>query len=134
MNIGMSSTSVISMAPPKSSKARSVALVFCCTFLGAAAQLLIKTGANSLTHAGLAAMATNLPLLAGYTLYGMSTVLLVLALKNGQLSILYPIISLTYVWVTILSVLVFKESMNPFKLAGLTVIVLGVGVLGKDSH
>src|SRR3712207_7394559 len=41
--------------------------------------------------------------LFGYSLYAVSTMLLVLALRKGQLSLLYPIISLTYVWVTLLS-------------------------------
>lgn len=109
-------------------------MVFCCTIFGAAAQLLIKSGANTLTHTGLTAMLTSLPLIAGYTLYGISTILLVLALRNGQLSLLYPVISLTYVWVTALSVVVFKESLNPYKVLGVGIIVLGVGILGKDGR
>ena len=59
---------------------RPVLLVFTCTILGAAAQILMKSGANHLATPGLIAMATNIPLMAGYTLYGLSTVLLVLAL------------------------------------------------------
>lgn len=96
--------------------------------------MLIKTGANALPHPSVLQMITNPWLLGGYCLYGMSTVLLVLALKKGQLSLLYPVISLTYVWVTILSVMVFREVMNPFKLAGIVLIVAGVGVLGLDGR
>lgn len=78
-------------------------------------------------------MITNLPLVTGYSLYGISTVLLVLALRDGELSILYPVISLTYVWVTFLSVAFFKESMNLYKILGVFTIVLGVAILGKDG-
>ncbi|HBY61059.1 MAG TPA: hypothetical protein DEH78_14650 [Solibacterales bacterium] len=92
--------------------------------------MLIKTGATSLSHTGPLAMLTNVRLLAGYTLYALVTGLIILALRKGQLSILYPIISLTYVWVTILSVVILNETVNPFKLIGVGVIVLGVGVLG----
>jgi multidrug transporter EmrE-like cation transporter len=113
---------------------QSVALVFCCTLLGAAAQILMKMGANKLSHPSLLQMATNLPLMAGYSLYGISTLLLVLALRKAQLSILYPIISLTYVWVTILSVIIFAESMNVSKVLGLLIIVCGVAVLGTDGR
>jgi drug/metabolite transporter (DMT)-like permease len=127
-------TATVKNAADAASKRRSVALVFCCTLFGAAAQILIKMGANKLSHAGLIAMATNMPLLGGYALYGMSTILLVLALRKGQLSILYPVISLTYVWVTALSVLIFKETMNPYKAIGVAVVVIGVGILGKDGH
>jgi multidrug transporter EmrE-like cation transporter len=112
---------------------RSIGLVFCCTILGAAAQVLIKIGASNLNHTSPVAMLTNPPLFLGYALYGISTVLLVLALRGGELSLLYPVISLTYVWVTVLSVTFFRESMNGFKLAGIAVIILGVGVLGRDG-
>lgn len=90
----------------------------------------MKTGANHEAHAGLMALFTNLPLLAGYALYGLSTVLLVLALREGELSLLYPVIALTYVWVTVLSFVIFHDRMNPYKLTGIVIIVVGVAVLG----
>jgi multidrug transporter EmrE-like cation transporter len=110
-------------------------LVLGCTIIGATAQVLIKTGASSLgpnpSVLGTAiGILTTPALFAGYSLYGVSTVLLVLALRRGQLSLLYPVIALTYVWVAILSVVVFHDSMNWLKLAGITIIVGGVGVLG----
>ena len=77
---------------------------------------------------------TSVPLLAGYCLYGLNTVLMVFALRDGELSILYPIIALTYVWVTILSVIFFHESMNFFKLAGVAVVVAGVAVMGRGRR
>ncbi len=107
--------------------------MFCCTLLGAAAQIFLKLGANQLTHPGLVAMMTNLSLLGGLSLYGVSTVLLVLALKDGELSLLYPVIALTYVWVTLLSLLIFHDRVNPVKLVGIAIIVIGVGVLGRGG-
>jgi len=111
-----------------------VGLVFCCTILGAAAQILMKTGANHMAHPGLLGMATNLPLMGGYCVYGISTLLLVLALKDGELSLLYPVIALTYVWVTVLSFLIFHDDINPWKLLGILLIVTGVGVLGMGGR
>ena len=95
--------------------------------------MLIKSGANALVSGSPLAMLTNLPLVAGYSLYGISTVLLVLALRDGELSLLYPVISLTFVWVTLLSLTLLKETANPYKLAGIAIIVLGVAVLGKEK-
>jgi len=115
------------------SRRQSIALVFCCTVFGAVAQILIKSGANVLPDGHPMSMITNLPLMAGYSLYGISTILLILALRDGELSILYPVISLTYVWVTFLSVAFFKESMNVFKVLGVLIIVTGVTMLGKDK-
>jgi multidrug transporter EmrE-like cation transporter len=98
------------------------------------AQIFFKLGANNLAKATPVQMLTNPLLLVGYSLYGVSTVLLVLALRRGQLSILYPIISLTYVWVALLSMLIFKETLNAYKAIGLAVVVAGVAVLGRDSR
>lgn len=116
---------------------RSLGLVFCCTVLGAAAQILMKSGAARVEHPGvtgvLIGMFTDLRLFAGYCLYGLSTLLLVLALREGELSLLYPVIALTYVWVTVLSFVLFHEVVNPWKLAGITVIVIGVAILGRSG-
>jgi drug/metabolite transporter (DMT)-like permease len=116
---------------------RSLILVLCCTFIGAAAQLLIKFGAASLTDANPLQIAIHMittpALFAGFSLYGVSTVLLVLALRHGELSLLYPVFAMSYVWVTILSVVVLHEAMNPYKVAGIVTIVAGVAVLGRGG-
>jgi drug/metabolite transporter (DMT)-like permease len=109
------------------------------TLLAATAQMLMKFGTNQLgPHANLLLLArdliTNVPLIAGLALYGVGTVLMIVALKHGELSLLYPIISLSYVWVAILSVLLFHETMNPLKIAGICVIMAGVAVLARGSR
>ena len=129
-------TQVTAVDPKK--RRISLLLVFTCTIVGAAAQVLIKQGAGHLTQPGfigaVIGMFTNLPLFAGYCLYGINTVLFVLALREGELSLLYPIIALTYVWVSILSIYYFHESMNVLKVAGLVVIVVGVAILGRGGR
>jgi len=123
---------------------QSVGLVFVCTLLGAAGQVLIKTGARtSATSApwttlsgiwtNLYAMATNLHLIGGYSLYALMTVVFIFALRDEELSVLYPVIALTYVWVAGLSIWLFGETMNLPKLLGILIIVAGVGVLGKGG-
>ena len=118
---------------PAASRRRSILLVFSCTILGAAAQILMKVG---MTHfaPNLAAILTNVPLIAGYVLYGINTLMLVLALRDGELSTLYPIIALTYVWVTLLSYLLLSERPNFFKNLGIATIVAGVAVLGRGGR
>lgn len=113
---------------------QSIGLVFLCTLFGAAAQMLIKTGANALAGTDPLSMLFNMHLLAGYSLYGISTMLLILALRDGELSILWPVIALTYVWVTILSTFLLKEVLTANKIAGISVIVAGVAVLGLGDR
>ncbi len=120
--------------PDPAKRKLAIIIVLACTLLVAIGQYLIKLGANQLSHAGLVATMIGIftipQLFAGYCLYGVFTVLFVYALRHGELSILYPLIALGYVWVTITAVVAFHESMNPFKIVGLLVIILGVGVLG----
>ena len=98
----------------------------------------MKFGANRLVEPGLAGFVLgtirNVPLLAGYSLYGVSALLLVLALRDGELSLLYPVIALTYVWVTGLSFLIFHDTVNPYRLVGIVIIVVGVAVLGRKGR
>jgi multidrug transporter EmrE-like cation transporter len=115
-------------------KSQSIALVFVCTILGAAAQILMKIGSTRMEHFEIMQVLTNLPLFVGYALYGINTVLLMFALRDGELSKLYPIIALTYVWVTILSMYFFDEKLTFWKGAGIAIIVAGVSVLGKATN
>lgn len=113
---------------------QSVGLTVICTLLGAAGQVLIKLGATQLGQStSPLAMITNPLLVGGYVLYGLMTVLFVIALRDEELSILYPIIALTYVWVTGLSVWLFRETFNLAKGLGVATIVAGVSILGRDS-
>ena len=116
-----------------SERQRSLILVSLCTVLGAAAQIFMKKGADPNIHGMLPTMMrifTNLNMFIGYALYGTSAILLVLALRKGQLSLIYPVIALTFVWVAILSVLVLHEELSLMRIGGVITIVLGVGLLG----
>ena len=120
-------------------RGESIALVVFCTFIGAAAQMLMKIGAKNLPPVSVTAMLGNpliilsdIPLLGGLSCYGVFTLLLIFALRDGELSVIYPVIALTYVWVTFLSIVIFHETLNPFKACGVVVIVLGVAILGRN--
>jgi len=135
-------TPTVEAAPKiESSKrqSRPMLAVLLCTFINAASQALIKLGTATLgLHPTMLETAVGIvtkPLLfAGYSLLGVSTILFVLALRKGDLSLLYPVLTLGYVWVTVLSVAMFHDSMNPFKIAGVAVIISGVAVLGRASN
>src|SRR5262249_11583944 len=114
------------------SRRKAILLVFSCTVLGAIAQILIKVGMSHFIPT-VGALLTNVPLITGYSLYGINTLMLVLALREGELSMLYPIIALTYVWVTLLSYFLLREPPNLYKNVGIATIVIGVAVLGRGG-
>ncbi len=127
---------------------KSFLLVFLCTLIGALGQMLIKTGASQLgVHVSLPeilqkpgllftyslGILSNPRLFMGYVLYGINTFLMAAALKGRELSRLFPVIALTYVWVTFLSISLLGERMNWYRAGGIGLIVAGVSVLGMKS-
>ena len=119
-----------------SERQRSLILVSLSTILGATGQILMKKGADPNIHGMLPTIIrifTNFNLFVGYMLYALVAVLMVLALRKGQLSLLYPVIALTFVWVAILSVIIFHETLGPLRIAGITTVVLGVALLGMGD-
>jgi multidrug transporter EmrE-like cation transporter len=143
----LTSTVLDPLAIPETSSARrSFLLVFSCTLIGALAQIFIKQGTGEMgAHITLSdvahhpalylqfcgGMIRNRKLFAGYSLYGVNTFLMALALKGRELSRLYPIIALTYVWVTLLSLVLFPgEHLNFFRSTGIVFVVCGVSILG----
>jgi multidrug transporter EmrE-like cation transporter len=119
--------------PDAAARRKSLLLVFACTILGSAAQLLIKTGMSHFSP-HILAMATNIPLVVGYSIYGINTLMMVLALRDGEMSLLYPIIALTYVWTTLLSYTLLGEPSSLYKNVGILTIVAGVAVMGRREN
>jgi len=107
----------------------AILLVLLCTLLGSAAQVLYKIGAKNLVMDPIR-IASNWHLALGLMLYGISALLLVSALRRGELSVLYPIISLSYVWVSLLSIYFFGEHMTPLKWVGIGSIIAGISFIG----
>ena len=75
----------------------------------------------------------NYYLIIGALLYLLSAGLLVLSLRYGELSVLYPIMAASYIWISILSVKILEEKMTPNKWIGITLIVLGITLIGWGS-
>ena len=97
-------------------------------------QIWIAVSIYVLIDTGWAGVLSNWALIAGYICLAANTALLVLALRDGQLSVLYPIIALTYVWVTILSPMFFNDVINAYKVIGVGLIVVGVSFIGLGSR
>ena len=113
----------------------AIFIVLFCTILGAIAQILLKMGSNYLVQSGFSNILHNYWLLCGYTCYALSALLLIIALKKGELSVLYPIIATSYVWVIFLSPLFFStDSVNSLKIAGVLSIIAGVSIIGLGAN
>jgi uncharacterized membrane protein len=68
----------------------------------------------------------NYTLIIGVLFYCISTIFFILALRLGELSVVYPLSSITYVIITVLSMYFLKEKINRYKLIGIVLIIFGV--------
>lgn len=116
------------------------ALVLTGVLLNAAAQLLIKAGAetvgrfnftaSNLWHAGLH-FALQWQILLGLAFYAVSVVVWILALTRVQVSIAYPMLSLGYVVTAFAAWWLFGEALSTQKFIGIAVIIAGVIIVAR---
>ena len=105
----------------------SIILVLFGTFLGAVGALLIKKGNDQFAFTPF--IRSNY-FWVGVPFYVVSTICYIFALRMEQLSIIYPLVSTTYIWTTIFSVRYLGEEMNKWKYIGLAGIVVGIVLIG----
>lgn len=99
------------------------------TIIGAFGAVYLKKGSGNASR-DVMALFRNYELIAGIVLYGVSAIFYILGVRGGELSVIYPLVSTSYIFVSILSVRMLGESMNRWKWAGISVIILGVSVIG----
>ncbi|MBI4439492.1 EamA family transporter [Candidatus Woesearchaeota archaeon] len=110
----------------------AIFVVLLASFIGSIGALMVKKGAAEFSLNPLK-LIRNYHVILGGLLYVLGTVLFVPALKHGDLSVLYPFSSTSYVWVTLLSIFFLKEGMNKEKWVGIALIVIGVTFIGLGS-
>ena len=103
----------------------AIGLVIAAAVLGALGQLNFKLGSDNLSLK-ISDLLRNRYLFIGVILYGISTVMFIVALKGGELSVLYPLVATSYIWTTLLAKKVLNEKINVYKWAGVAMIMLGV--------
>ncbi len=107
----------------------SILIVVMSSWTGALGGIYLKKGAHRF-KLNLKSLITNKYLIGGVILYGLGTVIYILALRWGNLSILYPLISITYIWIAVLSQKMLGEKMNKYKWIGIGLILVGVSLIG----
>lgn len=101
---------------------RPLLLILLATIFASAAQLLYKFGSAGFSLVWI---------LSGFVLYCVAGLLVVLAFREGELSRVFPIFASTFVWVALLSLFFFKESLSSINWLGIVLIVIGVSVVSR---
>lgn len=91
--------------------------------------VLLKKGSNKFNF-NVKQQCANYYLILGVLICGTGMLFLIIALNAGELSVLYPLVSLQYIISTFFSVKYLKEKMNLLKWAGITAIIIGIILIG----
>ena len=111
---------------------QSVALVALASFIGSFGALFLKGGAAK-AKGGIRNWLLNGRLIVGVALFVLSSLAYVVGLRKGELSVLYPMVSLSYIWTMLWSCLFLKERLTRNKVWGLALIVLGIVFIGMGK-
>ena len=110
---------------------KSMLLVFAASVIGSFGAVFLKLGAARLDGSILSFVNSRLAL--GVALFLGSSVFYALGIRGGQLSVLYPMVSLGYIWTLFWSRLFFNEAFTRAEIRGLGLILLGVCFVGIGS-
>ncbi len=111
---------------------RSMLLVFFASVVGSFGAVFLKLGAMKIGKSVWTFV--NSRLILGVALYLGSSLIYALGLRGGQLSVLYPIVSLGYVFTLLWSKLFFNEPLTRYKVAGVSLILVGVFLVGMGGR
>jgi multidrug transporter EmrE-like cation transporter len=118
--------------PGTTPKTRIILLALACSLLTGSAHFLIKWGADRSARLGWFDLSVLAPVAAAYLLMGVGFLLLLLALRTGALSTVYPVIAARHIWMVALSPMLFAtESWNLYKIAGATLVAVGVSLVAR---
>ena len=107
----------------------SMGFVLAGSVIGSFGAVFLKSGALALRKHW-SSLVFNWRLAVGVGTYLLSSVFFVKGLSNGELSVLYPMVSLGYICTLLWSHLFFHERVTKAKLAGVGLILVGIVFLG----
>lgn len=125
----------VNLVPGKYSRKevnKAVLLMIICTVFTSLAQLFLKSGVARINWS-LLGIITNWVLVLGVIFYGLGALIMLFALKQGELSLLYPFLSLSYVWVPILSIFFLGEKLVLMQWLGIALIIIGASIIRRGA-
>ena len=109
----------------------SMLMVLLASFIGSFGAVFLKAGSARLRLGFHHILNSKLAL--GVILFVLSSLAFVQGIRQGELSVLYPMVSLGYIWTLLWSRIFFGEPFTRVKFVGLGLIVLGVFFVGLGS-
>jgi multidrug transporter EmrE-like cation transporter len=108
----------------------SIFLFALAAIFGAAGQFLYKSGAESASGSILSYL--NVRIFGGVFCYIAVMVLFVAAFrKGGRLTVLYPVYASTFIWASVIALLIYGQPIKPANVFGMLLLVLGMYFMGR---
>ncbi|MBI2934954.1 MAG: EamA family transporter [Chloroflexi bacterium] len=121
----------------------AIALVFICVVMGAFGQIFMKMGMEKIGPIGsisrllqrefLLHIFTTAPVMLGLALYAVSAFLWLAALSSLNVSFAYPLLSLAYVLVAVISYFMLKEPITAIRWIGIIMTVVGSFLITRSN-
>ncbi len=102
------------------------------SFIGSFGSVLLKGGAIRLERTW-SSLLLNWRLGLGILTYLLSSLFFVRGVANGELSLLYPLVAVGYVWTMFWARIFFGEPLTKMKFLALFVILAGVAMIGAGT-
>jgi len=99
---------------------KGIILILFAAFLSSLAQLLWKFSANG----------NYLYIFLGFVVYGLTTIITIVAYKFGNLSVLHPFFSFSFIFALLFSHFFLNEMINIYGILGIIFIMTGSILLG----
>lgn len=110
---------------------------------GAVGALLMKVGASQMGTIHLDSlgailgfgikMVTNVTVIFGMSMYFLSAALWLYLLTKLEISIVQPILALTYIVTPVLAIVFIGESVPPARWLGIAIIIIGVYIVARTA-
>jgi multidrug transporter EmrE-like cation transporter len=112
-------------------------IISCSVILNAIAQLFLKKGAQNIDLSqGAIALFQNLILnfyiWSGFTCYGLSIFIWIIALSRVDVSTAYPMLAMGFIFNAIAAWYIFGEPLGAYKLGGMALIISGMFLIAKS--
>ncbi len=131
--------------PKEGSRVMLIGLILISVALAATAQLTLKHGMNQVTDANdghaatlsvesVRAIVTNVSVIGGLLIFGLSAVVWLMVLSRASLSFAYPFASLTYVLILFADKFVLHEEIPVLRWAGVFAIMTGIILVAQTPH
>ena len=104
---------------------KGIAIMLCSSLFTCTGQLLWKLSSQH---------NQQIMILAGFALYGCGALLMIIALRFGDLSVLHPMLGIGYVLSVILGDVVLHEAFEIKKIVGIAVILFGLVCLSRANE